>query len=70
MLQLNFNPFPNLESERLSFRKLNKEDAPEVLKLRGNTEIMKYIPRPLAKNNDDALAHIATINTNIDNKKY
>ena len=53
MLQLNFNPFPNLESERLSFRKLNNEDAPEILKLRGNAEIMKYIPRPLAKTKED-----------------
>ncbi|MGV7106715.1 GNAT family N-acetyltransferase [Flavobacterium sp. U410] len=66
MLQLNFNPFPNLESERLSFRKLNKEDAPEVLKLRGNTEIMKYIPRPLTTTLQEALDYIKVINDKID----
>jgi ribosomal-protein-alanine N-acetyltransferase len=66
MLQLNFNPFPNLESERLRFRKLNNEDAPEILKLRGNTEIMKYIPRPLATTLQEALDHIKIINDKID----
>ncbi|SHJ65713.1 GNAT family N-acetyltransferase [Flavobacterium haoranii] len=66
MLQLNFNPFPNLESERLSFRKLNNEDAPEILKLRGNAEIMKYIPRPLATTLQEALEHIKIINNKID----
>ncbi|MDK2772208.1 MAG: GNAT family N-acetyltransferase [Flavobacterium sp.] len=66
MLQLNFNPFPNLESERLSFRKLNNEDAPEILKLRGNAEIMKYIPRPLATTLQEALEHIKIINDKID----
>lgn len=66
MLQLNFNPFPNLESERLSFRKLNNDDAPEILKLRGNAEIMKYIPRPLATTLQEALDHIKIINDKID----
>ena len=47
MLQLNFSPFPLLESERLQFRKLTDADAPEILSLRGNLETMKFIPRPL-----------------------
>ena len=47
MLQLNFSPFPILESERLCFRKLTNEDAPEILALRGNPETMQFIPRPL-----------------------
>lgn len=66
MLQLNFTPFPNLTSERLYFRKLTNDDAPEVLKLRGNTETMKFIPRPLLTNIDEALAHIKMINDKID----
>ncbi len=66
MLQLNFSPFPILESERLRFRKLNNEDAPEILALRGNPEIMKFIPRPLTTNIDEALAHIKIINDKID----
>ena len=56
MLQLNFSPFPILESERLCFRKLTITDAPEILLLRGNPETMKYIPRPLITDIDGALA--------------
>lgn len=66
MKSLNFTPFPILESERLRFRKLTNEDAPEILKLRGNPEIMKFIPRPLLTDIDGALAHIKIINDNID----
>ena len=66
MLQLNFSPFPELESKRLRFRKLTNEDAPEILKLRGNPETMKYIPRPLITDIDGALAHIKMINDKID----
>jgi [ribosomal protein S5]-alanine N-acetyltransferase len=66
MLQLNFYPFPILESERLRFRRLTEADAPEILALRGNPETMKFIPRPLATNIDEALAHIKLINDKID----
>ena len=66
MLQLNFSPFPLLESERLSFRKLTNIDAPEILALRGNPETMKYIPRPLITDTEGALAHIKMINDKID----
>ena len=67
MLNINFNPFPNLETDRLVLRRLNDNDAEAVLKMRGNPETMKFIPRPLHKNIDDALAHIKIINDNIDN---
>lgn len=66
MLQLNFSPFPILESERLHFRRLTDADAPEIFALRSNPEIMKYIPRPLATTIEDALAHIKLINEKID----
>jgi [ribosomal protein S5]-alanine N-acetyltransferase len=66
MLQLNFSPFPILESERLRFRKLTDKDAPEVLVLRGNTKTMQYIPRPLIENIEGALAHIKMISDKID----
>lgn len=66
MLQLNFSPFPILESERLCFRKLTITDAPEILLLRGSSETMKYIPRPLIREINGALAHIKMINDKID----
>lgn len=66
MLQLNYHPFPNLESERLIFRRLKDSDAPEVFKLRSNAENMKYIPRPLLKNQEEALNMIHFMNEKID----
>jgi len=66
MLQLNFSPFPELESKRLRFRKLTNADAPEILVLRGNPETMQFIPRPLIKDIEGALAHIKMINDKID----
>jgi len=61
MLSLNFNPFPKIESERLSFRSLHKDDMHEVFRLRSDEEIMKYITRPLAKDLQDAVEHIRTV---------
>ena len=66
MLQLNFSPFPILESERLCFRKLTDKDAPEVLALRGNPKTMQFIPRPLIVDVEGALGHIKMINDKID----
>lgn len=66
MLTINFNPFPNLETERLILRRVVKSDVNEIFALRSDKEIMKYIPRPLAKSTEDALEHIATIDATID----
>lgn len=66
MLQLNFTPFPLLESERLRFRKLTDADAPEILALRGDPETMRFIPRPLLTDIDGALAHIKLFNDKIE----
>ena len=49
MLSINFTPFPNLETERLILRRVDKDDVESILELRSNVETMKYIPRPLLK---------------------
>ncbi len=67
MLNINFHPFQNLETERLLLRRLHEDDVNEVLELRGNPEVMKYVPRPLAKTKEEALAHIALIEDKIVN---
>ncbi len=67
MLTINFHPFQNIETERLLLRRIDEQDADEVLALRGNPDTMKYIPRPLAKSKEDALAHIAMIEEKIVN---
>ena len=67
MLTINFHPFQNLESERLLLRRLNDDDVNEVLELRGNPEVMKYVPRPLINTKEEALAHIALIEDKVVN---
>jgi ribosomal-protein-alanine N-acetyltransferase len=66
MLTVNFTPFPNLETERLLLRRMSTSDVAEVLALRSNPEVMKYIPRPLITTTEEALEHIAMINDKID----
>jgi ribosomal-protein-alanine N-acetyltransferase len=69
MLSLNFNPFPDLETERLSLRRVDKSDVKEIFALRSDENIMKYIPRPLAKTLEDALEHIASIDDKINQEE-
>ena len=66
MLTLNFNPFPNLESKRLVLRRMDKIDVKEIFAMRSDPEIMKYIPRPLAKNEEEALEHLALIDSGLE----
>ena len=67
MLVFNFSPFPNLETQRLKLRRLKITDVNEILALRSNPEIMKYIPRPLITTKEEALEFIARMDANIDN---
>ena len=69
MLTINFNPFPNLETERLLLRRVNVGDLKAIFELRSNPETMKYIPRPLVKTDKEALTHIAMIDGKIDNNE-
>jgi ribosomal-protein-alanine N-acetyltransferase len=69
MLDINFTPFPNLETQRLYLRRVVIEDVNEIFALRSDRELMKYIPRPLAKTNEDALAHIAMIDEKINSNE-
>lgn len=67
MLKINFLPFPILKTERLLLRQVNNGDADQILSLRSNDEVMKYIPRPYLKNKEDALALIAMFDDKIEN---
>ena len=69
MIEINFNPFPNLETERLHLRRVEDSDVNEIFTLRSNKETMKYIPRPLVKTKEDALEHIALIDSKIENNE-
>lgn len=47
MIDLHFDPFPKLETERLDLRKISMNDASDMFSIRSNPEAMKYICRPL-----------------------
>ena len=66
MLEFNFTPFPNLETHRLKLRRLISKDVNEILALRSNPEIMKFIPRPLITTSEEALEFITKMDVNID----
>lgn len=61
-MELNFTPFPVIQTERLRLRKLINDDAKEIFFLRSDEQVMRYIDRVPAKNEDDAIKHIEEIN--------
>ncbi len=69
MLEYKLLPFKNLETTRLLLRRLNENDLEEVYQLRSNPDTMKFVPRPLCKNKEEALAHIKLINDRIDSNE-
>lgn len=69
MLNINFTPFPNLETDRLHLRRIINDDVNEIFALRSNKETMKHVPRPLAKSNEDAMEYITMVEEKIINNK-
>jgi ribosomal-protein-alanine N-acetyltransferase len=65
----NFCPFPILQTERLSLRKLSLDDAEEIFLLRSDENINKYIDRPRAISIEDAYNFINKTNLSIDNNE-
>src|SRR5690349_8328255 len=54
MLEINFNPFPEIVTDRLRLRQFDTGDANELFFLRSDKAIMQFIPRPLAQSKSDA----------------
>lgn len=65
MLQLNFHPFPELKTERLFLRRLKKEDASCVFRLRSDERVMKYIGKFPQRSLDEALEFINMIDDSL-----
>tara|TARA_B110000971_G_C19915680_1_gene456701 strand:- start:31 stop:561 length:531 start_codon:yes stop_codon:yes gene_type:complete len=65
----NFTPFPVLETERLTLRALNFEDAKAVFGLRTNKEVIKFIDRKSLNNLSETRAFIDLISNLIANNK-
>ena len=56
-----FQTFPVLVTERLTLRKLSKNDAAAILQLRSDPEINKFLDRKPSKTLEDALTFINII---------
>ena len=69
MLELNFNPFPTLTTERLVLRRIVDSDAPQCFELRNSDEVMKYIDRPMAHKLEDAVEWMQKLNDGINNNQ-
>ena len=61
MLHTNFEPFPELYTERLALRRITKDDADDLFLIRSDSTAMQYIDRPLAETTDDVLKLIKVI---------
>ncbi len=61
MLEVTFNPFPTLLTERLTLRQITRDDANEIFSLRSDKEIMRYISRPPAVTMEDAYKWVQVI---------
>jgi ribosomal-protein-alanine N-acetyltransferase len=60
-INVTFQPFPTLETERMELVRPDASQAEDFLKMRGDPEVMRYIPRPIAQNIDDVLAWLQII---------
>lgn len=54
MLTFNFDPFPELSTERLHLRRMTERDLPDFFLMRSNVAVMRYLARPIAQTEDDA----------------
>jgi ribosomal-protein-alanine N-acetyltransferase len=57
-LDLQFLPFPELETERLHLTRITMNDVDDFFLLRSDRRLMQYISRPLAKEKSDVAALI------------
>jgi len=65
MIKRNFTPFPVLTTERLTLRQLSANDQQDILALRSDPEINKYLAREPSKTIEDATNFINKVNEHI-----
>ena len=66
MLSLNFTPFPELKTERLLLRRLERTDANKMFFLRSSENVLRYIGREPTKTIAEAEEFINKINKVVD----
>ncbi len=61
MLNINFNPFPVINSKKLLLRQVDKSDVNEIFFLRSDERVMRYLDKAPAESLDDAYEFIKKI---------
>jgi len=61
MLDINFTPFPVIDTDRLVLREIMEDDLPEIYYQRSDPEMMKYVDRTPARSLEDAGEFIGRI---------
>lgn len=69
MPALNFISFPQLMTERLVLRSLSEADAHDIMLLRSNEQINKFLNRPACIDLEAAISFITKIERGIENKE-
>ena len=65
MLQPDFDPFPEIKTDRLLLRRLKKEDAEAILNLRSDKNVMKYIGKDPIKTLTEAIQFFNLVNESL-----
>ncbi|CAN5248833.1 hypothetical protein BH09BAC5_BH09BAC5_29380 [soil metagenome] len=60
MLEINFNPFPILQTKRLTLRQYRETDKREMHQMRSNSQLMHFVPRPMTTSEEDAATFIGS----------
>jgi len=68
-MNIKFTPFPALQTERLSLRKLSLDDANEIFFLRSDERVNKFMERSRAASLEDAHNFINKTNHEIENNE-
>lgn len=68
-MQINFDPFPILRSDRLVLRRIVPGDVECVFRMRSDPKVMQFVPRPLVTKREEALSHIELIDSRINNSE-
>ncbi len=68
-MNINFSPFPNINTDRLHLRRMTQEDANEIYFFRSDEEVTRYTAFTKANNVDDAKIFIEKIENAIDSNE-
>lgn len=68
-MNINFQPFPVLETDRLLLRQVKESDVEEIFFLRTDPRVLQYLDRPPAKLKVEAAAYIKMINEQVANSE-